>query len=233
MKKLTILTIIAAPFIVFLLSYAGAYFFLQKSYVVVPSLLGKSVREGALLLGQRGLFLAVLKEQEDPLLKDGTIVHQLPFPGQQSKFQKPIYVTVIKKTEAKKAPAFFGLNKQEIEELAKKTNLKVIVVELPAAYSRGMCFAQSPMAGELVLDGQVATYVASGSRQLRMIPDVRGLVFDEAKPLLTKAGITFELFNVHDEGELSLPDHKIIDQRPRPGVFVDADKALHLQLQVE
>lgn len=233
MKKITILTILVAPFIVFLLGYAGAYFFLQKSYVIVPSVLGKSVREGALLLGQRGLFLAVLKEQEDPLMKDGTIIHQLPLPGQQSKFQKPIYVTVIKKTESKKAPAFFGLNKQEIEELAKKTNLRASIVTLPVAYSRGMCFAQAPMVGELVGDGLVTTYIASGNRQLRMIPDVRGMIYDEVAPLLTKASITFEIFNAHDEGELSLPDHKIIDQRPRPGVFVDAEKALHLQLQVE
>ncbi len=233
MKKITVLTIIVAPFIVFLLSYGGAYFFLQKSYVVVPSVLGKSVRDGALLLGQRDLFLAVLKEQEDPLMKDGTIIHQLPLSGQQSKFQKPIYVTITKKTESKKAPAFFGLNRQEIEELAKKTNLKVAVIELAVAYSRGMCFAQSPMAGQLVPDGLVTTYIANGSRQLRMIPDVRGLVYDDVVPLLTKAGITSELFNAYDAGELSLPDHKIVDQRPRPGVFVDADKSLHLQLQVE
>jgi beta-lactam-binding protein with PASTA domain len=64
------------------------------------------MRDGALALGQQGLFLAILKEQEDPLLQDGTIVHQLPTPGQQSHFQKPVYVTVIKKSDAKKNSCF-------------------------------------------------------------------------------------------------------------------------------
>ena len=234
MKKITLFTLVLTPFVVFLISYAVAYFFFQKSYVSVPSLLGKSVRDGAVLLGQQGLFLAVLKEQEDPLVKDGTIVHQLPFSGQQSKFQKPVYVTVIKNTETKRAPAFFGLGLSDIEELAKKTKLKPTVVTLSTAYSRGVCFAQVPLPGEPALDGTVTLYVAQGCHQWRMVPDVRGLAYEEAVAQLVKVGITYELFNVHDEAELSLPEmHKIVDQRPRPGVFVNAEKVVHLQIQVE
>ena len=233
MKKFTLLVIITSPFIIFLLGYAGAYFFLQKSCVTVPSILGKSMRDGALILGQQGLFLAILKEQDDPLLQDGTIVHQLPMPGQQSRFQKPVYVTVIKKSDAKKIPPFYGLTRQEVAELAKKTHLTYTLIELPVTYTDGMCFAQTPAAGSLSRDNKITVYVAQGSNQLRMIPDVRGLVYDEAVPLLTKAGITHELFNASDAGELSLPDHKIIDQRPRAGTFVTADRGLHLQLQVE
>lgn len=233
MKKIVTFLIVLAPFGLFLAGYTGAYFFLQKSYVVVPSLLGKTVREGALLLGERGLFLAILKEQEDSLLPDGTIVHQLPLPGQQSKFQKPVYVTVIKKSEAKRAPAFFGLNKQELEELAKKTHLKINRVSFPASYSRGVCFAQAPMQGEVVPEGVVTVYVAEGGRQLRMVPDVRGLIYEEAGGLLTKAGISYELINVGDEGELDLPEHKIVDQIPRFGFFMDTEKSLHLKLQLE
>jgi hypothetical protein len=233
MKKMTFLFIVSLPFSLFLTGYIAAYFFLQKSYVVVPNILGKSVYEGGLLLGQKGLFLAVLKEQEDPLGKDGTIVHQLPLPGQQSKFQKPVYVTVIKKSEILKAPAFFGLGIKDIEELARKTRLKASLVFLAAPYTSNVCFAQDPMPGQRVVNGVVTIYVAQGSRQLRMVPDVRGMIYEEAAALLTRAGVSFELFNVRDEGELLLPEHKIIDQRPRPGVFVDIDKALHLQIQVD
>lgn len=233
MKKITFFFLILLPFILFLAGYAGAYLFFEKSHVVVPSLLGKTVKDGALLLGQRGLFLAILKEQEDPFLQDGTIVHQLPLPGQHSKFQKPVYVTVIKKLEAKKTPAFFGLHREEIEELARKTKMQVSITKLPVNYSRGVCFAQTPIAGELSQDGQVLIYMAENNQRLCMIPDVCGLVFDEAAALLTKAGIGYEIFNAQDAGELILPEHKIIDQRPRSGVFVDALKSMQIQLQVE
>lgn len=233
MKKITLLTIIVSPFVIFLLGYAGAYFFLQKSCVTVPSILGKSMRDGALALGQQGLFLAILKEQEDPLLQDGTIIHQLPMPGQQSRFQKPVYVTVIKKSDKKKIPAFYGLSCQEITELAKKTRLTPTLISLPVAYSNGMCFAQTPAAGSFSRDDKITVYVAQGANKLRMIPDVRGLIYNEAAPLLTKAGITHELFNIGDAGELTLPDHKIIDQRPHAGTFVPIDRGLHLQLQAE
>lgn len=233
MKKITLLAIITAPFLVFFLGYTGAYFFLQKSYVTVPNILGKSMRDGALILGQQGLFLAILKEQIDSSLQDGTIIHQLPMPGQQSHFQKPVYVTIIKKTEAKKIPTFYGLTREEVEELGRKTNITTTVVNLSVGYSNGMCFAQSPPAGSLSPESKTIVYVADRTKQLKMIPDVRGLAYDEAAPSLTKAGITHELFNVGDAGELSLPDHKIIDQRPRAGTFVPADRGLHLQLQVE
>jgi beta-lactam-binding protein with PASTA domain len=133
----------------------------------------------------------------------------------------------------KKIPAFYGLNRQEITELAKKTNLECTLISLPAAYSNGMCFAQAPSAGSLSRDKKISVYIAEGTNRLRMIPDVRGLVYDEAAPLLAKAGITHELFNVSDAGELTLPDHKIIDQRPRAGTFVPSDRGLHLQLQAE
>lgn len=233
MKKITLLAIVTAPFLVFLLGYIGAYLLLQKSYVIVPNILGKSMRDGALALSQRGLFLAVLKEQVDPSLQDGTIIHQLPMPGQQSHFQKPVYVTIIKKVDAKKIPPFYGLTAKEAEELGKKTKLSITIVTLPVGYSNGMCFAQNPTAGSLSRDGKTIVYVAGGANQLRMIPDVRGLPYEEAAQLLTKAGITHELFNVRDAGELSLPDHKIIDQRPRSGTFAPIDRGLHLQLQAE
>jgi beta-lactam-binding protein with PASTA domain len=232
MKKGTIFLILL-PFALFLGGYAATYFFLQKSYVVVPSILGKSVREGAVILGQRGLFLAVLREQEDPLQKDGTIVAQLPQPGQECKFQKPVYVTVIKKIEAKKVPAFFGLNEQDANELAKKTSLKATIVSLAMPYSKSVCFAQTPMPGEYTEDSKVLVYISKGGSRLRMVPDVRGLIFEDAKAQLAKLDISYSLLNVSDEGELSLPEHKIIDQRPRPGAFFDAQQGLHLQIQVE
>ena len=234
MKKISLFILAVVPFIIFMIGYTAAYFFLQKSYVTVPSLLGKSVRDGATMLAQRGLFLSVLKEEENALVKDGTILHQVPLAGQQSKFQKPVYVTISKNTPLKRAPAFFGLGAENIEQLAKKTKLKATIVKLNVNYSRDLCFAQSPQPGEPSVDGSVIVYVAQGNDKWHMVPDIRGLWYEQTVAQLAKIGITHDVFNVRDEAELSLPDgHKIIDQRPRAGIFVIADQPLHLQMQVE
>ncbi len=230
MKKNFLL--VPVPFFLFMVGYTLTYYFFQKASVVVPSILGKSVQEGLVILGKKGLFLAELKEQEDVQMKEGIIVRQIPQPGQSIRPQKPVYVTVTKKPGAKRMPSFYGLARHDIQSLAKKTAINVTIIDFPTMHTRGLCFAQSPAAHETI-DGQIFVYVAKPTRTVCMVPDLRGMSYEDVKEGLSRAGVATSLFDVADEGELLLPEHKVIDQRPRAGSFVDIERQLHLTLQID
>lgn len=85
------------PFICF----AGGYYITQSTLCMgqfeAPSIEGKSLMQAATELSNHQLSLRVLRIKQSNNLPHGTIIHQIPSPGQMVKPRQTICVTLSKR----------------------------------------------------------------------------------------------------------------------------------------
>jgi len=225
------------PVFVFFVGYCASYYFIQTITCIVPDVVGKDFQKGVFLLSDKHLNVRLLREKEDVLLPEGTIIHQIPFSGSVVRPNQNVFVTVSKKPLSQYAPNF--LDNTYADLLVQKTarNVNVRAIWLEGNHEKNKCFAQTPRPSDEMFDKKIRAYLSSGQNKLYIVPDFRELSLKLVQDYLERLNIHIEVFGKYKEssdycGDVYLFDYKIVDQKPMPGSIVDFGKNLYMQLQV-
>jgi len=221
------------PFISFLVGYLITGYFLRKIDLETPNVLGKSIQEALPLLSEHHLSIRLLQQREDSLLPEGTILDQLPRPGQKIRPNQSVFVTIAAKGRLLAMPDLWGKKRKEASALMAKQGIETKEIGLHTSFSRGMCIAQSPSAGRNLTARKALVYVSDGASPICIMPRLTGAMIGDVQAALAAHAVRAEI--IHDQP--MSPDHncaqcKIIEQQPVPGAIIDTSHALQVQLKV-
>jgi beta-lactam-binding protein with PASTA domain len=218
------------PFFCFGLGYYLVSLVGYGQVIDVPSVVGLSLQDSLKSLSALGLTVAVKAEKEDAQLVEGTVIHQLPQPGQKVKSHQSVFLVITKKPPIMYTPTFINLSQQEAQEQARRLGIRLKISSLESHYPQGLCIAQLPLVGKPLPEKIMQLYISAGITPLRIVPDCRGYPVDEVVDFLKRHVIEVKMFSTdHFSPSKSIDelvdDHAIVrDQRPLPGSVINSTK---------
>ena len=221
------------PFVGFILGYSIGFFSFQTQSRTVPNIIGKNLHEAVISASAKQLSVRLLREKEDSMLPEGTIIQQIPKPYQTVRLNQSIFVTVSKKPPPLLAPEALEKKIHGISAALTKSGINSRVITFVGKNSCDMCVAQSPRPAEDVGNKKMTLYVSAGTNHWHIMPMLKETPLNDVVTLLKKPNITVEVFDTN--GFLIPPDsfgQLVIDQKPMAGSIVNLDKPLNVQLLV-
>ena len=219
------------PFIFFVVGFYGTALLIRRETFLVPSVVGLSVSEAVLVFSKptAQLVARILVEREDDTMAPGTVMAQMPRPGQRVKPQQCIYLTVSKSQQKATVPDFTGLPLADATTRAAQKRVRLKTFTIADTAPAGAVIAQMPLPGTL-LDGEpVLLYVSSGvETTLRVVPDVNGLPVEDVMHTCAQQGVKIVVL----DAPISLEGRVVVAQRPLAGSIIDAANQVTLQVQV-
>lgn len=221
------------PFIGFFIGYVVAGYFVQKKDVPTPDVIGKSLTQSIQLLSQERLGVRLLTQREEPTLPEGTILDQLPRPGQKMRPNQTVFVTISTKQPPLETPDWWGKRIKDIVPLLEKRNLNYNIVQLQSNYPQGMCIAQVPTAGQPLAVKTVTLFISQGPSPLAVMPNFKGLTVSAFERLLEQKDIRVEYVHERAVAENhTCQDCVITAQQPVAGAMVATNKTIDLQIML-
>jgi beta-lactam-binding protein with PASTA domain len=222
------------PFIFFLLGYVVTHFYCQNASITIPSVIGKNLEQALHELSKYNLSLRLLREKEDALLPEGTIIEQVPAGFGKARHNQQIFVTISRRPGQEKMPALMNQNLQYVAKVCAEQNLLHKKVFLSFNYPENICCAQSLQAGKPLDHERPVVYVCKHTEKICIMPDFNGKPLGDVKKFLHEHDIQVDVFGralpyVMAENE----DVVVIDQKPSSGAIVDLKKLQYVQLQVD
>lgn len=221
------------PFTCFFIGYVFTSYFLHKTSLQTPNVIGKSLHEGVQILSVNHLGLRLLQQREDATLPEGTIVDQIPCPSQKIRPNQNVFVTVSVRQRQAQMPDFWGKRFKEVADFVAKRGLEAKEGHLFTAYPAGMCIAQNPEPGAELSQKRVLLYFSDGKSPVCIMPDLRGALLSQLEETFNHYDVRAEIFH----NQQLLPNHacttcKVVEQQPVAGAIVDLGRGLHIQLRV-
>ncbi len=221
------------PFLFFGIGYYVPTFIVQREVIDVPSIVGTSLREAALVLSNKGLNLRVVRQEERIDLPDGYVLQQVPNATRTIRPNQHVFVTVAARPASLHVPDFSGLGQADITTWAAQHDIPVQLHYLHSPLSSGKCAAQHPTAKQTIGQQPLIAYLSSGSERRVVVPDLVGQPIGKARKALGAVHARVDV--VHTQ---SVPkDHTcsscvVREQKPMAGSIVDLSQKLHVQLAV-
>lgn len=185
------------PFFMFIFGYYLLHVFLQRKDVFVPNVIGKNIQAAMNVLSEKNLSIRLLREQEDPDLPEGIILDQFPKADYKVKPNQHLFLVVSKKPKPILAPDFLGQSQKDIVKLASKLGVQVETFWVNSIYAINSCLAQYPSSDQMVNNRKILAYFSSGSKNLYVVPDLRGYKVDLIKDALKSENINLEVFHTN------------------------------------
>ncbi len=218
-RRLTVWGIIPGVALLALFGWLGAQAvatFLEPPTVEVPNVQGKNLQDTLKILADARLTPRVSEGSDQTQLK-GIVLAQNPIAGTTLTEQRIVEITV-NRPRPLLMPDLAGKTVSEAKLALTELNLligRTAVIPAPAGMAPSMIVGQSPPAQTEVVKGQGITLLVSGSRAAAgktFIPDLSGLNFDDAKLIVTAAGL--RLVEVRTKPS-NLPSGVVIAQSPK------------------
>jgi beta-lactam-binding protein with PASTA domain len=226
-RRLTVWGIIPGMIFLALFGWLGAQAvatFLEPPTVEVPNVKGKNLQDAAKILSDARLTPRVTEGSDQSQVK-GIILSQIPVAGTTITEQRVVEITV-NRPRPLLMPDLAGKTVGEAKLALKEASLiigRVAVIPAPEGVARDTVVGQSPPAQTEVVRGQGITVLVSGSKAPEgqtMIPDLSGLSFDDAKLIITAAGL--RLVEVRTKPS-NLPSGTVLSQSPIGYKMVSVD----------
>ncbi|EJT5929908.1 Stk1 family PASTA domain-containing Ser/Thr kinase [Clostridium perfringens] len=196
-KKSPILIIIATILVVALgitLGFLGMKKFMEGGKdVKIPNVVGEKVEDAKSKL--EGLGLKVLEVTEESDQEKGIVLKVDPNVDSTVKSGSEVKLTVSGGEGQIKVPNFAEMNLDSVKRTLKSLGLELGTVdeEYSDSVPRGEVISQSPNANESVDKGSKVNVTISKGKEIKTttlnIPDVSGKSVDEAKSILSNAGV--------------------------------------------
>ena len=218
-RRLTVWGIIPGVALLALFGWLGAQAvatFLEPPTVEVPNVKGKNLQDTLKILADARLTPRVSEGSDQTQLK-GIVLAQNPIAGTTLTEQRIVEITV-NRPRPLLMPDLAGKTVSEAKLALTEAKLligRTAVIPAPAGMAPSMIVGQSPPAQTEVVKGQGITLLVSGSRAAAgktFIPDLSGLNFDDAKLIVTAAGL--RLVEVRTKAS-NLPSGVVISQSPK------------------
>ncbi|MCL5436873.1 MAG: PASTA domain-containing protein [Candidatus Dependentiae bacterium] len=219
------------PFLFFVVGFYATALLIRRETFLLPSVVGLTVSEAVLTFSKPTAQLVprILAEREDDTVSPGTVLAQIPQPGQRVKAQQCVYLTVAKAQQKPVMPDLIGVNGDEAMRRVQRNRIKVKNIAIADGAPIGVVVAQTPSAGTSMGEELALLYTSTGTpTDLRIVPDLVGLPLDLAEQGATRHGFRVRLL---DETRAHA-GCVITAQRPLAGSIIDTTNPVTVQLQV-
>lgn len=171
--------------------------FSKPSYVVVPTVLGKTFEEAKILLEGKNLQVTLIGEDVSDTYEAGMVMKQTPNQEEVVKPGSVIGLVVAKADETTKevvVPDVEGISSADAQRILTD---KGLIPKIEWAYDddleRSMVIEHTPSAGTTVSEGDIVTLVLSKGPKVVLVkvPDLYNLTVDQAKLKLNNEGLRF------------------------------------------
>ena len=221
------------PFICFFAGYYLTSHFFFNTKLVVPHLTGKQLSECAPSLAQQRLSIRFLSEREDANLPEGTIVEQIPAPGQNIRPQQQILLITTKKPETLKTPNFLKLNKNTIQEISEKIGITPKYITLATSHNKEYCLAQTPRQDEPNPEKKVTLILNQIKQDYVIMPDLLESSVEEIQTILKKYNIKLDVFYLGQKVTISsCLEYQCINQSPIAGTLLNLKNPPIIQIEI-
>ncbi|MGH2367502.1 MAG: PASTA domain-containing protein, partial [Chloroflexota bacterium] len=199
--------------------------------VPVPNVVGDPRARAESRLGEVDLTTEITEEfsKEVPHVPAGTVMAQDPPPDTPLEQGQPVKLTVSKGPLMVAVPdVITKTNNVAVDELRKAEFVPEVREEHHRQVERGLVFRQVPAADAPAPIGSTVTITVSKGRDEVTVPAVRGLPEDEARKLLTDAGLQV----VVDHGAYTgVQPGQVFASNPTDGARVDRGETIRLQVR--
>ncbi len=207
------------PFLCFASGYFVPYFFLKKETYATPNIIGKSVHIGLKTLSELHINSRVVSYKEDPTLPAGTIVNQIPTPGQKIKTHQTIFLTVSLEPSPLLTEYYNGqIVTVEQEAQLKKAGIRYKKVPVYSYLPEETCIAQYPAFKTPNKEKKLILYTAYNNT-LMIFPNFIHQPAHSVITLLNKHNIPYKIISIEPESDIT--KSHIVEQRPLPGSFIN------------
>ena len=208
-RKHKALSFVIGAIILFFVAFGatmGIVELVNPNDVQIPDLVNKTQDEAEQILKELKLKLVVKSEEYNENVEEGKIISQDPAYQENYtiKEHSEISVVISKGTETVEVPDVVGKTREEAEKLLKDAGLVAeITEENDEKVEAGIVLSQDIEDGETVNKGSTVKLVVSkGSGIVNVeVPSLVGKTEQEAKNLLTEAGLKVNVVNDEDESK--------------------------------
>ncbi len=195
---------------------ATGLYFAQKSYKIVPDLVGKNLAVAEQSARAQGFQVARVEGRHDEKVAEGSVLAMEPVHG--TEVEAGTTITLVPSLGPKRVlvPKTAGLTQDDARAAIGEAGLTVGKMRRVKnlEVQRNHVIRTSPQVGEKVKEGaKVDIYVSAGL----VMPDVSGMPKDEAAAFLTQQGFQVQVNEVDDDAEPCT----VIAQSPKPKSEVD------------
>ncbi|GAA4517114.1 MULTISPECIES: Stk1 family PASTA domain-containing Ser/Thr kinase [Nonomuraea] len=195
---------------------ATGLYFAQKSYKIVPDLVGKNLAVAERSARAQGFQVARVEGRHDEKVAEGSVLAMEPVHG--TEVEAGTTITLVPSLGPKRVlvPKTAGLTQDDARAAIGEAGLTVGKMRRVKnlEVQRNHVIRTSPQVGEKVKEGaKVDIYVSAGL----VMPDVSGMPKDEAAAFLTQQGFQVQVNEVDDDAEPCT----VIAQSPKPKSEVD------------
>lgn len=208
-KKHKALSFVIGAIILFFVAFGatmGIVELVNPNDVQIPNLVNKTQDEAEQIVKELKLKLVVKSEEYNENVEEGKIISQDPAYQENYtiKEHSEISVVISKGTETVEVPDVVGKTREEAEKLLKDAGLVAeITEENDEKVEAGIVLSQDIEDGETVNKGSTVKLVVSkGSGIVNVeVPSLVGKTEQEARNLLTEAGLKVNVVNDEDEAK--------------------------------
>ena len=208
-RKHKALSFVIGAIILFFVAFGatmGIVELVNPNDVQIPDLVNKTQDEAEQIVKELKLKLGVKSEEYNENVEEGKIISQDPAYQENYtiKEHSEISVVISKGTETVEVPDVVGKTREEAEKLLKDAGLVAeITEENDEKVEAGIVLSQDIEDGETVNKGSTVKLVVSkGSGIVNVeVPSLVGKTEQEAKNLLTEAGLKVNVVNDEDESK--------------------------------
>ena len=172
----------------------------------------------------KNLGISVIEIQNVPVQDEdetNIVLSQEPSGGQLITPNTSVKLEVGVEQKKVAVPNVVGDTRESAEETLRGASFQVEVVEEASSeVDEGYIIRQSPLSNQKALEGSVVTIWVSSGPSAVEVPEVRGELEEDAKDILTAAGLSFQIIpqDTTDPTEVG----RVVDQVPLPGAMVDS-----------
>lgn len=219
------------PFIAFLGGYFLADYFLRIERVITPSLVGLRIHQAFELLADKHLYPRLLEEKLDADLPPGTVLNQIPAAETPVRPGQTVLLVISQQPQRLRTPHFIGSPKATIERETATLGIKTRLYTLSSLYPAGTCIGQWPSPDTQLDEPKMIIYLSSGNEKPSIVPDLRGISFQEAHDFCLQHGLIISGVRKYPDNGQPNANDLVIDQRPLPGSLLHPS-IMNIQLQV-
>jgi len=198
--------------------------------VKVPCVVGKDLKEAALLLGERGLALRIVDRKYSSEIPEGIIISQIPSPEVRVRKDRGIEVIISEGEKLMSIPSLVGKKLTEAKIYLSQRGLKLAnITYIYADHPRGEVLSQDPPPQvEMNREEGISLLLSLGLREEQYyMPEFTGTKIKRVRDLIEnmplKIGRIKEVPSWKEEGI-------VLSQFPVPGSMVNEKTLVELEI---
>ncbi len=198
--------------------------FFHIAELETPCVVGKKLGQAFTILSNHHLAIHLLDQKEDADLPDGTVLSQIPAPGQLVKPRQTVFLALSKQPPQPIAPCLYGKQLDEIERQVRAAKLRLKTYFLESVYPTNQCIAQIPGPDEPVPDKIMIAYISKGNAKHIIWPDFTGKSLADITDFLESYDIKPYIIEAAAAGQQQKEFPLVIDQRPLAGSLISINQ---------